>query len=327
MWTDEGSRLRRAVTRVRTHVRTVPRPVVAGLGCVLVGFVAIAAFAAITLGPTGTADARSHLDYIVQVDRGDLPEPYGYEFSYDDDRPTGHLRQFASAHPPGYYAVMSVPFGDALQGEHWIGAVQLLRATNVVIGCVGLVLLSWLGWTVGGPWRERLAVGVPAIAAGTFSYLRFSAEVYPDLLATVVATAAILLAARALLLGPTIGLAVGSIALGAAGMGIRATYVVTLAACIAALALSWVLHRRSHRVRAAITGGGIAAGVGVASIVPFAWFYAINVDRSGYWYRSTPKLPLPGRPRIATSTWLSAENCSGGAEESCRCLCVNLSNT
>src|SRR5690606_36690610 len=96
----------------------------------------------------GTADAFAHMDYVNQVHHGRIPQPNGYAYRLVSPRKfnVGNpdtTRQWASAHPPLFYAIASLPMGRALDEGCWQAAMARGRALNLAVG--GLVVLALEG--------------------------------------------------------------------------------------------------------------------------------------------------------------------------------------
>ncbi|WP_353815377.1 hypothetical protein [Agromyces sp. SYSU T00266] len=281
--------------RWRAHPYAV---VVPSLVVIAVTYLAVAGFAIATLPWEGTADAYDHLDYMVQLASGQLPQPFGHVFaptgtSFGANRVEG--RQYASAHPPLFYALAVAVAGPLLDVEHWRIGVAIVRTLNVLVGLAGVGVLSWAGWTIGGRRRVALAIALPAVGAFTFGYLRFSAEIYNDLLVTVLSMTAIAIACRMLVSRVTWPWLIALVAVCALGMGAKATFILTLGLCTVAVATAILMGTGLRR------GSGYLRAVGAAVlvfVVPFAvwgWFYLRNLALSGDWYRSTPKSPVGTR--------------------------------
>ena len=132
------------------------------------------------------------------MSQGRLPETHGFYVSYDGP-PSRHLerterRQFASAHPPLFYALASVVEGGALEDGQWPTAVARIRALNTVLGVGTLLIIAWAAWRLGGRRRAQLMIVSCALAGLVYPFVRHSADVYSDLLVTFLSTAAIALA-------------------------------------------------------------------------------------------------------------------------------------
>lgn len=289
--TGDPSTTARRATSTPAELRTA----LLGLAVVLVGFVAVAVVAAVTLPWSGTGDSYQHLDYAYQVMAGRLPAPEGHLWE-----PAGYAgavldgRQFASAHPPAFYVLVAVVAGPLLDDD-WRLAVAVVRGLDIALGVLGIVALWWTGWLVGGRRRVATAVALPAVGSATFCYLRFSADVYNDLLLTAVTLSCFAVLTLALLRrhGPatTAVLAV----LSAVGTATKATFVITLLLVLAGLVAAAVLHGRGGIGRRLLSGVAHAAAVGLVTALATGWFYLRNAGGSGSWYRSTPKSPVGDR--------------------------------
>lgn len=278
------------------------RVALVGVLVVAAGYLGIAVFAAATLPWRGTADAFDHLDYVYQLLQGQLPAPFGHRWvPVDGPVPTPDGRQWVSQHPPLFYLLVGPLAAPFLDGD-WRTAVALIRAANIVVGLGGLAALGWLGWLIGGPWRVRLAVALPAVGTASFGYVRYAAEVYNDTLVTTLSLLALALCARLVLRGitwfPLLLLAVVSVL----GLGTKATFVVTLATVVGGVVVAAFLHADGRRGRALLVAIAAGAGVGLPPVLAWGWFYVRNETLSGSWYLSTPgDVPVLGRPR--RSTW------------------------
>ncbi|GLI26094.1 hypothetical protein ARHIZOSPH14_03360 [Agromyces rhizosphaerae] len=275
-----------------------------GVALVAAAFVCASAFAAFSLRWSGTADAYEHLDYTLQVARGGLPAPIGHVFDpavwtiTESRLELG--RQYASAHPPLFYLLSAGLVGGLLEAASddqmaWIRAVAELRLLNIGLGVVALLGMAWGGWTIGGRLRAPLAIAIPAVGAFTYAYLRFSGEVYGDMLLVVASTWTVAVAAAVLLRGPSAWRIVALCGLAIVGAGSKATFVLVLAIASAAILGGVLLHGRGGTGRRVLLGLGAAALPWVAAVAAFGWFYVRNALLSGSWYRSVESGPLQGR--------------------------------
>lgn len=264
------------------------RVAVRGVALVALGYLAMAVFAAATLPWRGTADAFNHLDYVYQLLQGQLPGPIGHEWVPADGTvgPPATGRQWVSQHPPLFY-VLVAPLAAPFLDGNWPVAVALIRGANILVGLSGVVVLAWLGWMLGGRWRARLAIAVPAAGTATFAYVRYAAEVYNDTLLTTLSLLALALLVRTVLRGisvpPLLLLAVVCVL----GLGTKATFVLTLGVVAAGLLVAALVHADGRRARALATGVAAAAAVAVPPVLVWGWFYARNAALSGSWYQTT----------------------------------------
>jgi len=275
------------------------RIVIVPIVLVSISYLSIVTFGAFTLPWTGTADSYDHLDYVFQVYLGHLPAPTGHQWvPIGFPLTAGQLgdgRQYASAHPPLFYLIAAGLAGWLLDSPHWSYGVLLIRMLNGLFGLIGVVVLAWAGWVLGGRHRYALSVALPSIGAFTFAYLRFSSDVYNDLLVTVLSMSALTLSAVVLIRGMTRARFLSLTLICIAVMGTKATFVLTLAASVVAVVVAVVLHGNGTLRRRTLTASGSAALLLAAPIVVFGWFYARNASLSGSWYRSAPKSPVGSR--------------------------------
>lgn len=268
------------------------------LAIVAVVFISAATAAATLLPWSGTADAYDHLDYVVQVHNGQLPEAVGHEW-----KPEGHpgsdrsdeSRQYASAHPPGFYAVGALVAGDLLTSDDWRAGVLVMRFLTTLFGLAGLAGLAWIGWGIGGRHRERWAFALPLVGGLTFPYLRFSTEPYNDVPLAAVSTIAIAVCVHLVRFGPRWWSVSAVSALAVVGVGMKSTFVLTLAGICVTLAVVVFHHTAGQTAWRAGVAAAVSAIPAAASALAWGWFYLMNLERSGYWYRSTPKAPVGDR--------------------------------
>lgn len=299
------TRMSAAAPAEETTARALPdrRVAVLGVAIVAVGYLAMAVFAGATLPWRGTADAFEHLDYVHQVLQGRLPAPYGHEWSPADGSPgpSPAGRQWVSQHPPLFYLLAAPLAAPWIDGAGWTVAVAVVRGANIVVGLAGVCALGWLGWLVGGRWRVRLAVAIPAVGSATFAYVRYSAEIYNDTLLTTVSLLALALCARMIRRGitpaPTLVLAGACIL----GLGTKATFVLTLGMVAVGMVVAALVHADGRRGPALLRGLAGAATVSLPPVLVWGWFYARNAELSGSWYQSTPDdVPVLDRPFRST---------------------------
>ena len=191
-------------------------------------------------------------------------------------------------HPPLFYllvAPLAAPFLDA----DWRFAVGLIRAANIVVGLGGVVVLGWLGWMIGGRWRVRLAIALPAAGTATYAYVRgYSAEVYNDTLLTTLSLLALALCARMILRGITVVPVLLLAAVCVLGFGTKATFVLTLGVVVLGLVIAALRHSDRSGARAWLVAMAASTAVSVPPVLAWGWFYARNALLSGSWYQATP---------------------------------------
>ncbi|MGO1944000.1 MAG: glycosyltransferase family 39 protein [Ancrocorticia sp.] len=268
-----------------------------GLAGACGAFLAIALISALGTGWSGTNDSVFHLDYIYQVANGNLPEPEGVEFNPLVGGSSGG-RQFASAHPPLFYALSAVIAGDSLTFAGWENAVLRVRLLNVVFGLATVLAVAWVARLSSRSNRASFVVAVAATAPLLTSFVLFSGDIYNDVLLTLLATLAIGCTIKCLRDGPSWPLIIATSAIGAAGMLTKATFIIVLAIAIGGLMVASFTDQ-TPKLSWPKRTGAIVAKLGTLIVVPLlasAWFYARNIELSGSWMRSSPKAPLLGRP-------------------------------
>ncbi|ROQ36647.1 hypothetical protein EDF46_3190 [Frondihabitans sp. PhB188] len=292
--TDTRPTTSRLALRLLRHDRRVA---ILGVAFVALGYLAITGFATITIPWIGTGDSYDHLDYVYQVTLGHLPQPNGHQWTPGNYPGEGAIgRQYASAHPPFYYFLMSLLAGQQLVDGHWHVAVEMIRLANAFFGLVGLVTTAFFGWMIGGRLRVRLAIGLPAVATATFSYLRFSSDVYNDLLVTALSLIALTLATRTLMRGPSWRVTPFLAVVGALAIGTKATYVLTLGVVAVAIVAAALVHPAGRSIGRSIGRMiGHLAVIGAAPIAAFGWYFVANYLRSGDWYRSSVQTAIGER--------------------------------
>lgn len=271
----------------------------------VITFVSLAALRTITLPWSGTADSYDHLDYVYQVWHGDLPEPTGFEYRYPDG-PTPRAadsRQFASAHPPGWYAILAPVMGPLLDAGRWRPAVAAGRMLATATGVVGMLLMAWTAWRIGGRVRHRAAVAVPALGGLTTYHLLFSGDIYNDVAATTCSIGAVGTSLVVLCHGLTRRRLLAIAAWCVLGMLIKVT--VIFAVVLAAASVTWVSFARRGTLGRRILSLAPGALLVAAPALATGWFYVRNHRSSGTWYRSTPKVQVGTRPLRTTADGLA----------------------
>jgi len=276
-------------------------------------YLCVATFSAVTLPWKGTADAFAHLDYVYQVHHRKIPEPYGYAYRLVSPRKFNvgdpdTSRQWASAHPPLFYALASVPMGRPLDAGDWETAMARGRGLNIALGAGCVLALGWAGWTLGGRRRARLAVALPLVGGCLPTFVRFSAEIYNDVLVTLLSVITIVLACQVLRSGPSRPRCLLLAVVCALGMASKATFVFALLIAMAALALRLLDDTRAPTVVRAAKAAMASLALAAAALVPNAWFFLRNAHGSGSWFRSTAKQSLQGRVEKSMADVLGDDN-------------------
>ncbi len=274
------------------------RPTRWALASALTVYLCIAAAGLVSLPWKGTADSLTHLDYVYQMSHGTIPEPYGSAYSFPgSDRPVipDGERQFASAHPPLFYALAAPVMGPLLDSGHWVLAVAAGRLLNLSLGGATFLVLAWFGWTFGGRYRSATVLAVPLTGTLVNSFLRFSGDIYNDMLVAFVSTLALVGSAVVIRDGATRGRLIFLSAVAAAGMASKATFLVTFGVIVVSVICGHLLHGTGGALRRLLGGLLRTLPVLLAPVVAIGWFYVRNYSLSGSPVRSTVKAPLQGR--------------------------------
>ncbi len=274
--------------RMIKSMESVPRATWLGIAASVALYLGAALYAAVTLPWKGTADAFAHMDYVYQVHHRTIPEPFGYAYrkvppqQFNVPNPDANP-QWVSSHPPLFYAVASLVMGEKLDVGEWRGAMARGRLLNVFFGLCCVLTLAWAGWRLGGRHRAKLAVALPAIAGCWPTFIRFSAEVYNDVLVALCSVAAIAISCVMLREGFSgrrlVVLAVAC----ACGMAAKATFVFALALAVAALFVVLVVRwwRSAPPWLALLESAAASAGFAIIAVLPTSWFYLHNYRLSG----------------------------------------------
>jgi len=250
-----------------------------GLLGTIVAFVSTAGINAVVVPWTGAFDSRFHMNYILAVYRGELPDPAG----------------IVSAHPPFYYLLMSGLVGRLLETDHFTLAVAITRAVNIGFGVATILVLAWIGWMLGGARKTALAIALPAISVLITPFIRIAGDVYNDVLSTLLCVIAIALAIALLKRGPRVPLVLALGVVSVVGMSTRSTFVASFGLSMLALIAAFAIHGSGSRARRGLTGVGIVAAIGAVTMAVIGWFYLRNYQLSGSWFRSRPKQAGGGR--------------------------------
>jgi hypothetical protein len=258
---------------------TIPALVRWGLLGNVILFVCVAGFNAVVLPWIGAADSRYHMNYMTAVFNGELPVS----------------RSIVAAHPPLYYFFLSRLVGPFLVTDHFTMAVAITRVVNIGFGVLLICVLAWIGWMLGGKKRVALAIALPGLSVLVTPFVRVAGDTYNDTLATLFATTTIAITIALLKSGPTWQLTVALGVVSVLGMSTRSTFAAPLGLALIALVLAHLMHGDGTRTRRLARGIGSAAAVAVSVALAIGWFYLLNQERSGSWFRSRPKVPFAGR--------------------------------
>ena len=267
------------MTGIVARIKSVPAVVRWGTLGNLILFASVAGFNAVVLPWIGAADSRFHLRYALAVFEGRLPV----------------AESIVAAHPPFYYLVVGAFAGPLLQAEHVPVATALVRIFNISLGCALVLVLAWLAWNIGGRKRAALAIALPGLSVLITPFVRVAGDTYNDSMATLWATTALALAIVILKRGPQRHLLIILAVVSVLGMSTRSTFVVSFGLSMIAVIVAFALHGKGSRLRRLLAGGGFAAAVSVVVVAAIGWFYLLNLQRSGSWFRSRPQAPFANR--------------------------------
>ena len=264
---------------------------VAGAG---LSFVGLALVATLGLPWQGTADSPYHIDYVYQLSHGNLPSPYVMQFN-PWHLPAADGRQFASAHPPLFYALAALVSGEKLTDATWTDAVLRIRLLNVFLGLGTVLCCAWAGSLSTRRNDQAFVVAVAGTAPLLTSFVLMSGDVYNDVLLTFESTLALCLILVALRRGPSWPTVIALSLVSAAGMLTKATFIVVLLIAVGGLIIGAMANPTTRGWRGATLTLMKTLTVVIVPAAAAGWFYARNVELSGAWMRSTPKAPLQHR--------------------------------
>jgi hypothetical protein len=264
--------------------------------CVLLlgvlGF-AMSAQVAIAMPALFKADERAHAAYAVALSQGTLPtidtdipdDPGRYpqlaESLFGADE--AHRDIWVANHPPLFY-VMSLPLvwlGDAVgsPGLTLLG-MRLLNAlgfalTTIMVGLLARELV---------PRRPAVPVIASAMCIGCGAMTFVGGGIYNDGWSSAAAFMTLYLGFRMIRKGVTRERLIAAAAVGVAAAGFRSTGLVAvffLGLCVLA-----AMGLREPSLRSFLKGSlwravGIVAGIGMAPVVVFGWFYVRNIQLYG----------------------------------------------
>lgn len=268
-----------------------------GVGAATCLFISVAVLSAISLPWRGSLDSPDHLDYVYQVHLGQIPDATGSEFAFPGERVVRgpNARQFASAHPPGYYALIAPVMGPLLDRGRWVVAVAYGRAVNIVLGASGALAMGWFMWRLAG--RRRGSIAVAAAAAGPLpvAYVTFSGDIYNDIAVSVCSIAMVGTACIVVRDGLSVRRSLVLVAIAALGMTFKSTHLFAILVSLVAVLFAALWHGGEPLRRRLGLAAATCVGMVVAPVIAIGWFYARNHRRSGSWFRSSPVAPLQGR--------------------------------
>ena len=272
--------LANVLARLKIAIPNVPNSVGLGVLGVVVVFVSMAGFNAVSLPWGGASDSMSeHYRYVEDVvSQGDV------------ERNT-----FRASHPPLFYNLMAYAVGGFVEDGQVPHAVAIMRAINIAFGVLTVLALAWSGWVLGGRHRKQLAVATPALGVLITPYVITAGDIYSEPLVVLLATIGITLSALVIRDGPSVSLLVALATISVLGMGARSTYLAVLIVSILAVGVGFVVHRRGSIAGAAAKLMAYVASVGGLIAAFLGRHYMRNIEHSGSWFRGRAKEPFGGR--------------------------------
>lgn len=254
----------------------------AGLTGAALVLASTAAAVALTSELLATGDEIAHMDYAVQVSRGDLPDFYdGLVFS--PPVPGVPPVQWASQHPPLYYLLLAPVVGPAADAGRWADATVLGRAVGVLLAVLAMLTTAWAAAEAHAR-RPALAAVVAATVVASLGAVQLVAgAVYNDVLGLVVTGAALAVSARLLRRGPTPSSLVLAGVIAAALLGTRAMLLPVVGVIGLAVLLAHLLHSQGSTAVRLARGTALAAAVGAVAVLAWGWFYLRNLRSTGSW--------------------------------------------
>lgn len=234
-----------------------------------------------------SADEPAHVDYAYQLWQGRLPTfEGGLEL-----RPEGIVVppvHYAAQHPPLFYALLAPVVGPLAEAGHPRAAVLGARLICAVIAMLCVLALAWAAAQLPTRRPAAWALTTAAVAAPVVPFLRVGGAVYNDDLAVLFTVLALGLAVRLLRHGWSVRLLVTLGVVCGLGALSRATFVITLIAVTAALAVAGWVHADGGRPRRLAVGVGLATLPVLSAVLAAGWFYRRNVELSGSWTGGHP---------------------------------------
>ncbi len=277
--------------------RSMDRLTRIGVIAVAVLYLILAISQAITMRIEGGSDARAHLDYMYQLWHGHLPDGFGYEI-VTSVTPNPDKEHLTASHPPLYYVLMLPFVAPFFAVGDWQGATVVTRIINIGFGLGVVAVLSWAAWRLGGAAKRTLAIAVPALAMLMVPFMRVAGDSYNDVLAALLSTIALAAAMIMLREGPTLRLQLAIAISAVLGVAVRATGAGTLGVVLVAILVAHLIFDTDRPVRVRLRTAALWwAGILGTVAVTIGWFFVLNQQRSGSWWRSRPQTQTQRRER------------------------------
>lgn len=240
----------------------------------LLGIGGTAAFAAAT--PVySTADETAHVDYAYQVWQGALPvfeHGVGFALEVGSVPPV----QWASQHPPLFYALTAPVVGPFLDAGHPVMAGLAARAFMVALSGITIVASSWMASVV-VPQLRHLRLVVPVVLACSVWFTRLGGAVYNDMLTILCSVLMVGTTVNMMRKGFTWRRTAALAVVAAASSLARLSMVPVVLAAVSVLVVALLIRGGTRRLdwlwAALVPAGAVVATSG--------WFYARNVALTG----------------------------------------------
>lgn len=240
----------------------------------------LAVAAAVTVRPLQPRDEPLNVAYAVALSEGRLPR---IDVAVQPVMPGQRkfLPHFVANHPPGYYALVSLPISVGVSaGRPWTGVVGA-RLLTAALTLPAVLLVAALARVLTRGRRPDVVVGAAALAATWWVLPLHAGLVHNDGPATVVTAAHVLVAVLLLRDGLRLRWVTGAIALSCVGLLLRLSASTLVAITAAVLVAAALLHPRTTRLRAAAVGAAWALVLLAASAATSGWWWARNLRLYG----------------------------------------------
>jgi hypothetical protein len=168
--------------------------------------------------------------------------------------------------------------GPLIDSGHYLAAGYAARAVNTLLAACVVGAVAWAA-AQAFPYRPQVWLAAALVTAVNSWNVRVGGSVYNDLLCSLWATILLGLTIRSVHRGVTLRKDILLALTAAAALATRASLIAVVACCFAVLVLQYGLTRRSWR--SALIGTGRYTLVGLAALIPSAWFYLRNLQVTG----------------------------------------------
>lgn len=268
------------MTDSRTASRAVTLATRRGLLAALLLFVTLAVGSATLIRPLQPADEALNADYAATLHDGRLPrveEPS--RPLLPGQRPIAP--QFVANHPPGYYAIASVPLGAGIDADRPADGVLAARLLTVVLTAPVVLLVAALARVLTRGRRPDLVLAAAGLTAAWWVLPLHAGLIHNDGPAAALAAGQLLLLTLLLRDGIRFRYAAGLVALSAAASVVRLSASTLIGLSVLALVTAGVLHPRTTRARSAAVGVLWSLALLGAAAATSGWWWARNIRLYG----------------------------------------------